>query len=1248
MSVTCTHCSRLNPRDAVFCYHDGRPLAGSAVVRAVPGVQGFPVPLVFPSGRECRTFDQLALACQEDWSGAAAMLQQGFLEQFLGGIGRADLAMAARAAAAYPDRDRGLDQLLARLPSTALHAPRLDVAQSEIDLGPVKADGDRRIELRLANAGMRLLYGAVSSDSAWLVLGEAPGAAQKLFQCCTATTVAVRVLGKRLRAGNQGMTGRLVIDSNGGTQTVLVRVEVPATPFPAGVLAGATTPRQLAEKARAVPRDAAIHFEDGSVARWYEANGWTYPVQGPPAAGLGAVQQFFEALGLAKPPRVEVGEPVVSLRGQPGESLVHPLTVRTPDKRPVFAHGQSDQPWLAVGKARLNGPAATLPLEVTRVPARSGDVLQARVTVTANGGQRFVVLVSLAVGDALPLAAAITTLPPDTIETAPVLAGPLPVAQMANAAPLQARLAEPPRREERASLAWLHVLPLLPLFFVMALVLARDVIFGPAVEAPTVLVQVQHDNQDGPTGGKGGGKTKNGNGQGGQPTFKVLVRDEEPEFGEAVTTPLPVKVDIIDEKEEQPPPAKAMPVKVEIKDDGGIDVVPGKPGKALEVDPRPRVAWQYGPNQKFGITAVETRKRLTYSADGSTNQTKVRGNGAEADFGDTNAKVGQFTERDVKVAADPNRKTYGGSKSTWVSGKFVCTQILELVPSKQPVMVNGQPKLVLDTVLVRYIIENRDTKNMKVALRTQIDTLIGNNDGVPFTVPGLRGLVTNFADFPTHGPIPDFIQALENPDLQNPGTVAHFSFKLGDKIEPPDRISLTHWPGGNYPKWDVELVPLGGDSAVVLYWNDKVLKPGEKRVVGYAYGLGSVSSTEPGSKLGITLGGNFDPGEVFSVTAYVQNPANGQTVKLELPRGLERSEGDEMQTVPPPGAGSNNTSIVTWKVKVLQTGTFPLKVVSSNGASQSKTISIARQEGEGETRLQTELAGSFEPGQEFTVIAKLTGSGTGTPALTVPNGLTVTAGPTVKGAAPMTEATWRVKVEQPGVYPVKVAWAGAAVTKTVSIVRPASPRGGYVTLALAPPFAPGQAFTVSATVTEPLPDQTLKLELPPGLRLSDGKEVSPVPLAKDGPAVVTWKVLVERAGTFPLRVQSSSGLVLKKTIKIEQRDEGGGTFVLKQSGEIAPDKEFTIRAEVSNPVPGQKLTMTLPKGLVLADGAAVQTVPEAKAGNVSVVSWKVRVTGTGVLPVRVASTTGMARTMTITLNVQQPDGPEQQIFGGKR
>ena len=59
---------------------------------------------------------------------------------------------------------------------------------------------------------------------------------------------------------------------------------------------------------RANPKPAGPLLESGDVARWFAANGWSYPVAGTPAHGVAAVQQFFECMGLSKPPPLELSQ----------------------------------------------------------------------------------------------------------------------------------------------------------------------------------------------------------------------------------------------------------------------------------------------------------------------------------------------------------------------------------------------------------------------------------------------------------------------------------------------------------------------------------------------------------------------------------------------------------------------------------------------------------------------------------------------------------------------------------------------------------------------------------------------------------------------------------------------------------------------------------------------------------------------------------------------------------------------------
>src|SRR5262245_48387011 len=126
-------------------------------------------------------------------------------------------------------------------------------------------------------------------------------------------------------------------------------------------------------------------------------------------------------------------------------------------------------------------------------------------------------------------------------------------------------------------------------------------------------------------------------------------------------------------------------------------------------------------------------------------------------------------------------------------------------------LVPNDDTRLLDTILVHYLIENEDKAPHKVGLRVMLDTYIGAEDGVPFAIPGQSDLLTTKRDFRDFKDIPDFIQALERPNLADPGTTATMILKLPSdvKISPEDpeldpitRMVICRWPGNPEERWD--------------------------------------------------------------------------------------------------------------------------------------------------------------------------------------------------------------------------------------------------------------------------------------------------------------------------------------------------------------------------------------------------------------------------------------------------------------
>jgi hypothetical protein len=369
-----------------------------------PGTLPFPMPFCFSDGLGCANFNQLVLACDERWDEAKGLLADGVWPSFFGAIGRVDLIAAARQAASEPDRDVALSQLLEKFPADGdvLRRPKVAVASEVEDLGTLTPGKNHKFDLLITNRGMLVLRGMVMSECDWLSFGDrASGPSLRMFQTRSVYALPVRVLGDKLRAGRRPLEGEIVIDTNGGAITLPVRANVPIQPFPAGVhandaLAGATSPHELAVKARAHPQEAAILFEQGAVRSWYAANGWTYPIEGAEGSGKGAVQQFFEALGLTKPPLLEISTDVVTLRGKVGESLLCSVTVRTREAKPVYARAWSNQDWVRIGPTKYQGNKVKLMIEVVAPPC-PGETVQAQVTIQGNGKQMFYLPVNVTV-----------------------------------------------------------------------------------------------------------------------------------------------------------------------------------------------------------------------------------------------------------------------------------------------------------------------------------------------------------------------------------------------------------------------------------------------------------------------------------------------------------------------------------------------------------------------------------------------------------------------------------------------------------------------------------------------------------------------------------------------------------------------------------------------------------------------------------------------------------------------------------
>jgi hypothetical protein len=182
--------------------------------------------------------------------------------------------------------------------------------------------------------------------------------------------------------------GRLMVVTSGGVAEAPIRFELVAKPFPRMPFQGVRTPRELAERMRKTPKPAGPLLEGGDVERWFASNNWNYPVQGPVARGIAGVQQFFEAMGLSRPPQLQLSQKEIRLSAESNDPVRCQVALQTQARKWVYGRVVSQSPWVRVLTTKVIGPQnASIVLEADpKLRPRSAD--EGRVQIIGNGGQK--------------------------------------------------------------------------------------------------------------------------------------------------------------------------------------------------------------------------------------------------------------------------------------------------------------------------------------------------------------------------------------------------------------------------------------------------------------------------------------------------------------------------------------------------------------------------------------------------------------------------------------------------------------------------------------------------------------------------------------------------------------------------------------------------------------------------------------------------------------------------------------------
>ncbi len=202
------------------------PVAAPVPTPAASVAGPLPSAFTLASGARCRSWDDFLTVAAQRWDALRDELVSGRLASFLTSVGRGSLAPSPTAPGTPDDR---LDTWLGTLPTTKPSRPELDVHPGALVVKAAQAGGVTRVALRINNTGYRLLRTRVRVEPTscdWIKL--AGGTAPFVTVDETELFLEVQVPDNR----DALPTATLVLDSNGGTRRVEIKLERPSAPEP--------------------------------------------------------------------------------------------------------------------------------------------------------------------------------------------------------------------------------------------------------------------------------------------------------------------------------------------------------------------------------------------------------------------------------------------------------------------------------------------------------------------------------------------------------------------------------------------------------------------------------------------------------------------------------------------------------------------------------------------------------------------------------------------------------------------------------------------------------------------------------------------------------------------------------------------------------------------------------------------------------------------------------------------------------
>ncbi len=183
---------------------------------------------------------------------------------------------------------------------------------------------------------------------------------------------------------------------------------------------------------------------------------------------------------------------------------------------------------------------------------------------------------------------------------------------------------------------------------------------------------------------------------------------------------------------------------------------------------------------------------------------------------------------DEKIQMDPYISEYPSVSGNKISTKW-------MLPEK--ILVEQILEITENSVLIHVKTTNENPGVVNVGVRFHIDTMLGDNDGAPIYIPGdgLKTMETGYSGSSLNFKYWKAYNRQDDPTIIATGI-------LDGKRTYPDEIIIANWKKSMHSSWDYEINPdvlITGDSAVILYYDEKPLLPTSVMEITTVYGIGS-------------------------------------------------------------------------------------------------------------------------------------------------------------------------------------------------------------------------------------------------------------------------------------------------------------------------------------------------------------------------------------------------------------------------